>query len=118
MLKVRKNTILKWTKALRSGKYKQTFSALQDENGFCCLGVACDIFIPKKEKIINDEGLLAGAFPSDQKVPAWLKDINNDFLKVTEDNDYLLSDINDTGRYSFDEIADLIELVYVHKAFQ
>lgn len=34
----------KWLDALRSGKYTQTKQVLRDEDGFCCLGVACDIY--------------------------------------------------------------------------
>lgn len=30
--------------ALRSGEYKQTKTKLRDENGFCCLGVGCDLY--------------------------------------------------------------------------
>lgn len=34
----------KWIEALESGKYKQTKSCLRDfKDGYCCLGVACDI---------------------------------------------------------------------------
>jgi hypothetical protein len=33
-----------WAKALESGKYAQTTHTLRDDTGFCCLGVACDIF--------------------------------------------------------------------------
>jgi hypothetical protein len=33
----------KWVKALRSGEYRQTKSVLTNGNGFCCLGVACEI---------------------------------------------------------------------------
>ena len=32
-----------WLKALRSGKYRQGTERLRTENGFCCLGVLCDI---------------------------------------------------------------------------
>ena len=34
----------KWVAALRSGDYDQTKSFLRDEDGFCCLGVACDLY--------------------------------------------------------------------------
>lgn len=34
---------VKWIAALRSGDYKQTHGALRDENGYCCLGVLCDV---------------------------------------------------------------------------
>lgn len=33
----------KWVEALRSGRYKQCKSWLRDNDGFCCLGVLCDI---------------------------------------------------------------------------
>lgn len=32
-----------WLKALRSGEYKQTKKNLHDTNGYCCLGVLCDL---------------------------------------------------------------------------
>lgn len=32
-----------WIPALRSGEYNQTQTRLHDENGYCCLGVACDL---------------------------------------------------------------------------
>lgn len=33
-----------WAKALLSGKYRQTQNALKDRDGFCCLGVLCDLY--------------------------------------------------------------------------
>ena len=42
----------KWIAALRSGKYSQTKEYLQDSRGYCCLGVACEILIPKKKIIL------------------------------------------------------------------
>ena len=38
-LELRKN----WVKALRSGDYQQTKGWLNTEQGWCCLGVLCDI---------------------------------------------------------------------------
>ena len=32
-----------WLKALRSGDYKQVKRSLRTKEGFCCLGVLCDI---------------------------------------------------------------------------
>jgi hypothetical protein len=34
----------KWATALRSGKYRQTFTRLRNGNKFCCLGVLCDLY--------------------------------------------------------------------------
>jgi hypothetical protein len=33
----------KWVEALRSGEYQQTKSYLHDIDGYCCLGVLCDV---------------------------------------------------------------------------
>lgn len=35
----------KWVNALRSGKYQQTQGHLRDKTGYCCLGVACEIYL-------------------------------------------------------------------------
>lgn len=37
----------KWIAALRSGEYKQTKGHLHDENGYCCLGVLCEVTQPE-----------------------------------------------------------------------
>ena len=47
-----------WTKALRSGKYKQGKYTLRNhDNSFCCLGVLCDLYNKeqkkKKKKTLN-----------------------------------------------------------------
>jgi len=34
----------KWVEALESGEFEQTQVSLKDEDGYCCLGVACDIY--------------------------------------------------------------------------
>lgn len=36
-----------WILALESGKYRQAQGKLKKEEGFCCLGVACDLMIKK-----------------------------------------------------------------------
>ena len=34
----------KWVNALRSGDYQQGRNYLRTDNGFCCLGVLCDLY--------------------------------------------------------------------------
>ena len=109
-MKIEKKNIAKWVKALRSGKYKQTKRALQNKNGFCCLGVACVVFI-KKEKRSKITYLL-GIMPRHQTfAPEWLKYVNTDFAERTG---LSLSNMNDDHRYSFSEIADILEAVYIY----
>ncbi len=110
-----KRNAQKWANALRSGKYKQTTGTLQDLKGYCCLGVACDIFIPKK-KIERYNGFMEGTAPDNQKYcPKWLANVSNE-LKIKSGLDSFI-DLNDNEGFTFDMIADIIELVYVHKAF-
>lgn len=41
---MKQNVKDKWVEALLSGEYKQTIDVLKDDNGFCCLGVLCDLY--------------------------------------------------------------------------
>jgi hypothetical protein len=103
----------KWINALRSGKYQQTQGALQDFDGYCCLGVACKVLIPKNELKLQANKLLKGFLPNYQsKAPEWLKQIDRDFqIETTK----FLTTLNDNYDYSFDEIADLLEIIYIHE---
>lgn len=103
----------KWISALRSGEFEQnTDGYLQDEeNRYCCLGVACKVANPK----LNIEGLCLidiGNFEGDKlkkvKVPSILKgsctSSEEDFNPVVE----TLTTMNDNGK-SFKVIANYIE---------
>lgn len=111
-MKVNIKELKKWIAALDSGEYKQTRGYLQDEVGYCCLGVACKVLIPLTRQ--EFKGLyLSGSLPYSQPFsPEWLGDINNDFYNRTGGS---LSSLNDSGEYSFADIATLLELVYIHK---
>lgn len=104
---------MKWLNALWSGEYKQTNMALQDEFGFCCLGVACDIFIPRASIAKNHpSGTMIGGLPSAQiSAPEWLKKIDYDFAQINEF--YSLSILNDDMAMPFSEIADALYAVYI-----
>ena len=39
----REEVVKRWVAALRSGEYKQTQGQLWSGDGFCCLGVLCDL---------------------------------------------------------------------------
>ena len=110
----------KWTNALRSGEFKQTKNRLQDENGYCCLGVACKLFIPKN-KLELENGFIYGKMPHEQESPpVWLNDVSDDFFNKSG---VFLSLLNDRGifytsivnePFTFEEIADLLEAVYLY----
>lgn len=134
--RVPKATIQKWCDALRSGEYKQTRDKLEDVNGFCCLGVACKVFIPEELQVKDINGCLVGYDPSSQgSRPNWLFNVVTDFEGKTHktipiykqqssgsnympqnENGYTgLIRLNDTLQLTFDEIADCIEAVYIHE---
>lgn len=115
MVTVKKSEIQKWIDALRSGKYAQGCYQLQTKDGYCCLGVACEEFIPRDEQVL-DHGRLDGGLPSysiQPGAPEWLTQIDQDFYFYTGTH---LTDLNDHLALTFDEIADLLQAVYIEKA--
>lgn len=115
-MKINKSQFNKWINALRSGEYAQTKECLQNSDGYCCLGVACEVLIPKGLQYVEEEGFLIGDFPDDQKYsPKWLTEINDDFSHKTSQE---LAQLNDVDHMSFDEIADCLEAVYIHKVLE
>lgn len=121
-MEYRQKQIQKWANALRSGKYKQGKGCFQSEKGYCCLGVACKIFV--KNPILHDGGMLNGtvSFNHHPNAPEWLLGISEDFKYKTdrEEELWLLNDgkHGDDSRYTFDEIADILELVYIHEILE
>ena len=118
----------KWLKALRSGEYKQTRACLKNNEGFCCLGVLCDLY--SKEFNVPWEveyeevphSLLVPYFyilKSDSTLPdavvqwAGVGDENPrvfpEKYAEKEQNAFYLSKLNDVEQLDFNEIADIIE---------
>jgi hypothetical protein len=121
----------KWVSALRSGKYIQATGALRNEDGFCCLGVLCDVYdsdkwrepIPREDLeeesdedfkwIYADEGDNY-TYEQTEVLPihiariARLEHQNPEVPFGVSKTMTQLAVINDSGA-SFAEIADLIE---------
>lgn len=107
---VSREDLQKWVNALRSGEYKQTRLTLQDDKGYCCLGVACLLFIPKEQQAFNSFGYLYGQMPNHQTyAPKWLIAITKDVMDVKGVH---IPTLNDKGT-TFEEIANLIEETYL-----
>jgi hypothetical protein len=128
-LRVSKRTIAKWVEALRSGEFEQGRNAMNNEdNSYCCLGVACKVLIPLNKQKLFADGILVGNLPchSEQpNAPKWLKKVNEDFGALAG---RALSDLNDLSsftddgerllsQFTFDEIAEQLELAYIHGAY-
>ncbi len=115
-----------WVNALRSGAYKQTKNALARRYGpkeqrYCCLGVLCSLYMEQKGgKFEKASGGTNGAldFPNNDaggallpsKVQKWAGLIDVD-PEVQDDsgNNTTLANLNDTRRWKFAQIADVIE---------
>jgi len=107
-----------WAKALRSGKYTQTNGTLANQNGYCCLGVACEVYqkyigdlnvVRVSDYDFNDRDYHIEYDGSDATLPdkvcQWL-DIERG--GSFEDTGSLIV-CNDELKMKFSEIADLIE---------
>lgn len=120
-----------WTAALRSGEYQQTTGALRNGEGFCCMGVLCDIAV--KQEIIDEPdktgdgpvhvwysydgaadvlpesvAVWAGLTASDNRNPsvAYRDDMQNP--RWARRGWVSLGELNDNGA-TFSQIADLVD---------
>ena len=109
----------KWVAALRSGEYKQGRKTLQSKEGFCCLGVACDLAVKAGLPIIVGTRNINTDFGTGIKEvitydgkPDYLPPIVQKWLGLSTASggykDGNLAIQNDFGS-SFAEIADIIE---------
>jgi hypothetical protein len=101
----------KWVSALRSGEYQQCRGYLRTDNGFCCLGVLCDLY-GKENNVEWQHNEVDGYLYEKHStvlplsVMEWA-DVDGrsaDICNRTE----TLAKLNDSGS-TFNEIADLIE---------
>jgi hypothetical protein len=125
----------KWIDALRSGKYDQGSEKLRSHQGFCCLGVLCDLYSHEKNQGWDFKGYSENSeedntYPTDY----WYFDGESEFLPdsvmewagmafknpsvrvdVTDNDDEddwfyhdEIANLNDSG-YSFKELSNVIE---------
>lgn len=120
MTKMNPEVKARWVEALRSGDYRQGEAGLRrGDDEFCCLGVLCDI--ATKEDVVKDvqpaapgdtgswtmyDGF-AGVLPPSVRAWAGLEEPDPRF--GLDGKDSSLTRLNDEGKYSFQEIADVIE---------
>ena len=132
MLKTKMNPEVKqkWIDALRSGKYEQGSEKLRSQQGYCCLGVLCDLY--SKEQNVDWD--FRGDNDYFQPTDYWYFEDQSEFLPdsvkewaglpvgnpsvrvdVTEEddeNDWFYKDeianLNDSG-YTFNELSNVIE---------
>lgn len=118
--------IRSWVTALRSGRYHQTTGNLKDITGYCCLGVACDVFRKAKKRqgevyewtpsdsggdyFLDEQGAMPGG------VADWFGLASDPGLFLGSMGEILASSANDDKKFSLKRIASMIERTYLKKA--
>lgn len=100
-----------WIEALVSGRYKQAKGSLRTEDGYCCLGVLCDLH---SKSNIDNSWCDTGEYTSEYKyigfstcLPPAVKNWAELDGQDPTAGGTKLSDLNDSGA-SFAQIAALI----------
>lgn len=105
-----------WVQALRSSQYEQTTNYLRTQQGYCCLGVLCDLYAKEHNDVEWDvAGGVDYEFLSEiqslpEEVVQWagLSDEDPYYFEADVERNIHLAEINDAGA-SFEKIAQLIE---------
>ncbi len=105
-----------WVAALRSGQYRQTTLQLRDVDGFCCLGVLCDLHSKQtgagewsSDGYYNTGEETDGVIPTPE-VADWAGMYDRSpSLRPEGGGSALITALNDDDGYDFEQIANLIE---------
>jgi hypothetical protein len=109
---MKKQMAQKWVDALRSGKYKQGHMELHNkkDNTFCCLGVLDDLYPELNLSGCSDSDLLnfrkCGLKDSVGLIQPGFR-IDDEYQETIT-----LAYLNDNS-FTFDEIADIIQIEYI-----
>lgn len=95
-----------WVEALRSGEYKQTKHLLHDDEGYCCLGVLCEVTrsntkVPVDYDVSTNRITGYSLWDDQTDVSEW--------SEIPRDTQWYLAGMNDDKDKTFAEIADYIE---------
>lgn len=96
----------KWVEALRSGNYKQVKQKLRTSEGFCCLGVLCDV--------VDSTKWVKNPFGTNFFHSGWSGILPQDIMemaKLDKEDAQILMDANDCEDWSFDDIATYVDIM-------
>ena len=106
----------KWLAELRSGKYKQSIGGLCRNGKFCCLGVIFELYKKEVGTVIDistgDGGVIisydgsSAVLSESMKKYIGLRHLNGAAKEFAQDS---LAALNDSGAYSFKDIAKIVE---------
>lgn len=108
---MKKSWAMKWVKALRSGKYKQGKHFLRRGDEYCCLGVLCEITKTSRRmrygKLYEYKGN-AIVIPHSVRGRVGMNTLYGRLPRARKAGEDL-AQLNDSGKYSFKQIARIIE---------
>ena len=103
----KKELILEWLAALRSGKYKQGEGHLNCDGLYCCLGVLCEISY-ERIGLVKTDGVIVHYDNKNSTLPKKLSEIIGlDYFGGLKNASCV--SLNDDDGKSFTEIADILE---------
>lgn len=105
---MKKEVMEKWVAALRSGEYKQAKEQLKTREGFCCLGVLCEVMIKESDPLFKYKAT-DGVLPAQVQFWAGMTSSEGHFFQTDK---LCLWKLNDEQNKSFVELADIIEKSY------
>lgn len=114
---IKMNTQIKqqWVTALRSGEYTQARRNLKTEQGFCCLGVLCDLYAEEtgtKWEVHTTEDDEPFTHYTFDNYSSYLPEFVEKWAGLAMPNPHVgessLAQLNDSGS-TFEEIAQLID---------
>ena len=117
-----------WVVALRSGQYQQGRRALKaicgadKEIRHCCLGVLCEVLgVPNRQEgpyFGFSSGGYTGVLPPEVSNAMGFVDCDPSITDVEGELRGTLAGLNDSDRWSFGQIADLIESAWINGPVQ
>lgn len=111
-----KYNIKLWVEALRSGEYQQSQKVLHNNQGYCCLGVACEVYQKEVggldisalgDRVVGQYDLCTTVLP--EKVVGWFG-LDGANPSIGNGNAVFM---NDTLGWSFSKIADVLEEAFL-----
>lgn len=114
----------RWVEALQGDEFEQTQGTLHDENGYCCLGVACELYrrehpettswrvagtVKKYFGFISPSDPHGGYYVLPSVVSEWLglRNTGGEYASLSGNDEPSLAGLNDEG-IPFPDIATVI----------
>lgn len=108
----REEVALQWMAALLSGDYIQAKNYLRDSGGFCCLGVAADVYRQcggDAKWLDRGEGVPYQLVAGYHAATALLPYVVTNWLGIDKDVEHDFVNYNDIDGMSFELIAEKVE---------